>query len=65
MKRKDKAAPFVPTEIHVSTVEDDKGTVGILSIQTTEGLLDIALDEYAADAILKAVSSIKAKLNPT
>lgn len=65
MKRKDKAAPFVPTEIHVGTVEDDKGTLGILSIQTTEGLLDIALDEHAADAILKAVSSIRAKLNPT
>ena len=64
MKRKDKAAPFVPTEIHVTTVEDDKGTLGILSIQTTEGLLDIALGEQAADAILKAVSAIKAKLDP-
>lgn len=65
MKRKDKAAPFVPTEFHVSTVEDDKGALAILSIQTTEGLLDIALDRQAADAILKAVSSIKAKLDPT
>lgn len=65
MKRKDKAAPFVPTEIHVSTVEDEKGVLGILTIQTTEGLLDIALDEHAADAILKAVTSIKAKLDPT
>ena len=65
MKRKDKAAPFVPTEIHVGTVEDDKGVLGILSIQTTEGLLDIALDEHAADAIQNAVSAIKAKLSPT
>ncbi|TPI35840.1 hypothetical protein FJ414_17460 [Mesorhizobium sp. B3-1-6] len=65
MKREDRALPFVPTEIHVGTVEDDKGTLGILSIQTTEGLLEIALDEHAADAILNAVGAIKAKLNPT
>ena len=55
----------MPTEIHVGTVEDDKGVLGILSIQTTEGLLDIALDEHAADAIQNAVSAIKAKLSPT
>lgn len=65
MKRKDKARPFVPTEIHVGMVEDDKGALGILSILTTEGLLEIALDEQTADAILKAVSTIKAKLDPT
>ncbi|PWJ88115.1 MULTISPECIES: hypothetical protein [Mesorhizobium] len=64
MKRKDKAAPFVPIEIHVGTVDDERGVLGILSIQTTEGLLDIALDEQAADAILKAVNTIKAKLGP-
>jgi len=64
MKRKDKARPFVPTEIHVGTLEDDKGTIGILSVQTTEGLLEIALDEQATDAILKAVTTIKAKLDP-
>jgi len=62
MTPKDKAAPFVPTEFHVSTVEDHEGALGILSIQTTEGLLDIALDQQAADAIAKAVDSIKAKL---
>ncbi|MGX9146393.1 hypothetical protein [Mesorhizobium sp. 128a] len=54
----------MPTEIHVSTVDDDKGVPGILSIKTTEGLLDIALDVQAADAILNAVRSIKAKLDP-
>jgi hypothetical protein len=64
MKRKDKARPFVPTEIHVGTLEDDKGTIGILSVQTTEGLLEIALDQQATDAILKAVTTIKAKLDP-
>ncbi|MDX8527874.1 hypothetical protein RFM68_25590 [Mesorhizobium sp. MSK_1335] len=64
MKRRGKALTFVPTEIHVSTVDDDKGVLGILSIKTTEGLLDIALDVQAADAILNAVSSIKAKLDP-
>ena len=64
MKRVEKALPFVPTEFHVSTVEDEKGALGILSIQTTEGLLDIALDQQAAEAILKAVGSIKAKLVP-
>lgn len=60
----EKALPFVPTEFHVSTVEDEKGALGILSIRTAEGLLDIALDRQAADAILKAVNSIKAKLAP-
>lgn len=54
MKRVEKARPFVPTEIHVGTVMDEKGTFGILSIQTTEGLLDIALDRQAADTIMKA-----------
>ncbi|MEW6633295.1 MAG: hypothetical protein AB1440_20685 [Pseudomonadota bacterium] len=57
-----KAPPFVPTEFHVSTVEDDEGTLCILSIQTTQGLLDIALDGPAADAILKAIGSIRTKL---
>ncbi len=50
-----RAPPFVPTEFHVSTVEDEKGALGILSIQTTEGLLDIVLDRQAADAIVKAI----------
>jgi len=57
-----KAPPFVPTEFHVSTVEDDEGALCILSIQTTQGLLDIALDGPAADAIMNAIGSIKAKL---
>ncbi len=65
MTRKDRAAAFVPTEFHVSTVEDDEGALGIPSIQTTEGLLDIALDQQAVDAILKAVGSIKMKLETT
>lgn len=63
MKRKDKARPFVPTEIHVSAVEDDKGTLGILSIETTEGMLDIALDAHAADAIVDAITAIRSKLD--
>ncbi|TIM17926.1 MAG: hypothetical protein E5Y74_27205 [Mesorhizobium sp.] len=62
MKRK--ALPFVPTEIHVGTTEDDKGVLGILSILTTKGLLGIALDQQAADAISKAVNAIKAKMDP-
>ncbi|BCH05203.1 hypothetical protein MesoLj131b_72020 (plasmid) [Mesorhizobium sp. 131-2-5] len=64
MKRRNKAPPFVPTEIHVATVKDDKGVLGVLSIQTTEGILDIALDREAADAIMTAISSIKTELGP-
>ena len=63
MKRKDKARPFVPTEIHVSTVEDDRGTLGILSIQTTEGMVEIAIDRQAADAIVNAIGAIRIKLD--
>ncbi|MDX8437474.1 hypothetical protein RFN25_29140 [Mesorhizobium abyssinicae] len=44
MRQTKKALPFVPSEFHASTVEDSKGVIGILSIHTTEGLLDIALD---------------------
>ncbi len=58
----DKALPFVPTEIHVCTVKDDKGALGILSIQTTEGILDIALDLPAAAAIVRAIGTIRSKL---
>ncbi|MGX5849185.1 hypothetical protein ACWGTO_19125 [Mesorhizobium sp. PL10] len=64
MKPKDKAAPFVPTEIHVGTVDDDKGGLGILSIKTTEGIVEIALDCEAADAIVHAIGSIRSKLKP-
>lgn len=42
--RPEKAAPFVPTEIHVWMVADENGALGILSIRTTEGILEIALD---------------------
>lgn len=63
MKRKDKARPFVPTEIHVSTVEDDGGMLGILSIQTTEGMVEIAIDRQAAEAIANAVGAIRTKLD--
>ncbi|WP_245468107.1 hypothetical protein [Mesorhizobium sp. M1D.F.Ca.ET.043.01.1.1] len=62
MNRRDKASPFVPTEIHVGTVKDDKGALGILSIHTTEGLLDIALDLHAADAIVNAIGAIRSRL---
>lgn len=62
MKLTDKARPFVPTEIHVGTVKDEQGTLGILSIRTTEGILDVALDVHAADAILNAISAIRSKL---
>lgn len=51
-----------PTEFHVRTVEDDNGALGILTIQTTEGLLDIALDAHAADAIVDAIAAIRPKL---
>ena len=62
MKRTEKAQPFVPTEIHVGTVADKEGALGILSIHTTEGLLDIAVDLDAADAIMNAVGTLRAKL---
>ncbi|ANT54341.1 MULTISPECIES: hypothetical protein [Mesorhizobium] len=58
-----KALPFVPTEIHVSTVMDERGPLGILSIQTTEGLLDIALDRQTADTIVDAINTIRSKLD--
>lgn len=61
--REDKAQPFVPTEIHVSTVEDDRGTLGILSIQTTEGMVEIAIDRQAADAIVNAIGATRTKLD--
>ncbi|GLQ76899.1 hypothetical protein GCM10007881_04150 [Mesorhizobium huakuii] len=57
-----KALPFVPTEIHVSTVEDESGLLGILSIQTTAGILDLAVDMTTADAIANAVNEIRSKL---
>ncbi|WP_292324281.1 hypothetical protein [Mesorhizobium sp.] len=61
--RTDKARPFVPTEIHVGTVRDEEGAIGILSIRTTEGLLDIALDRQAAEAIVNAIGAIRSKLD--
>jgi hypothetical protein len=64
MRRTTKARPFVPTEIHVSTVEDEKGLLGILSLQTTEGILDLALDLTTADAIANAIKEIRSKLVP-
>ncbi|TIV99223.1 MAG: hypothetical protein E5V85_08505 [Mesorhizobium sp.] len=63
MMRTDKARPFVPTEIHVGTVRDEEGAIGILSIRTTEGLLDIALDRQAAAAIVNAIGAIRSKLD--
>ncbi|MDX8483224.1 hypothetical protein RFN28_32950 [Mesorhizobium sp. VK24D] len=62
MKRTEKARPFVPTEIHVGTVTDERGAIGILSIHTTEGLLDIALDRNAAEAIVNAIGTIRSRL---
>jgi hypothetical protein len=56
--------PFVPTEIHVGTVKDKSGTLGILSIQTTEGRLDFTLDREAAEAIVKATNAIRLQLEP-
>lgn len=38
------------------------GALGVLSIRTTEGSLDIALDRQAADAIISAIGSIRPKL---
>jgi hypothetical protein len=63
MKRVEKARPFVPTEFHVSTVSDENGTLGVLSIHTTEGLLDVALDRQTADAIVNAVNAIRSRLD--
>ena len=64
MKRTEKKArPFVPTEIHVRTITDVNGPLGILSIHTTVGLLDFALDRQAADAIVNASNAIRSKLD--
>lgn len=62
MYRMKKASPLVPTEIHIHTVADDRGNLSILSIRTTEGILDIALDSHAADAVVSAIGSIRSKL---
>ncbi|MES0162411.1 MULTISPECIES: hypothetical protein [unclassified Mesorhizobium] len=62
MKRMEKA-PFVPTEIRIATVRAKDGVLGVLSIRTTEGRLDIALDRTTADAIVDAISSIRSKLD--
>ncbi|TPJ13817.1 hypothetical protein FJW04_19685 [Mesorhizobium sp. B2-7-3] len=59
-----KARPFVPTEIHVSTFADGDDTLGILSVQTTAGLLENALDKQAAESIGAAVNEIRSKLGP-
>jgi hypothetical protein len=55
--------PYVPTEIHVGTVAGKSGTLGILSIQTTEGRLDVALDRQAAQAIVNAINAVRTKLD--
>lgn len=53
----------MPTEIHVSAVTDQNGTLGILSIHTTDGMLNGALDRPAADAIVNAINAIRSKLD--
>ncbi|RWO75699.1 MAG: hypothetical protein EOS18_29070 [Mesorhizobium sp.] len=58
-----KEKPFVPTEFHISTVADDKGPFGILSVRTTGGRLEIALDSEATVALLDAVARLQAKIN--
>ena len=63
MQRKRKARPFVPTEIHVGTVTDEVGVISVLSIHTTEGLVDIALDLQSADAIMDAINTIRSRLD--
>jgi hypothetical protein len=55
----------VPTEIRVSTVKDEAGVIGVLSIHTTQGLVDIALDLQSADAMVAAIHEIRSKLEPT
>lgn len=62
MRRTAKAHPFVPTEIRVSTMEDERGLIGVLSIHTTEGILELALDRSTADSIANAVDDIRSKL---
>lgn len=54
--------PYMPTEFHVATITDERGKLGILTIQTTEGRLDIALDHEAADAVVNAIDAIHAML---
>lgn len=63
MRQSERDAPFVPTEFHVTTVEDEKGAFGILSIRTTGGLLDLALDREAADALVEAISRLHEELD--
>ena len=55
----------MPTEIHVGTVTDDMGVIGVLSIHTTEGLIDVALDVQSADVIVNAIHEIWSRLEPT
>jgi hypothetical protein len=61
MKQMEKS-PYVPTEFRVGTLKGKSGLLGILSIQTTEGRLDVALDLQAADAIVCAVNAVRTKL---
>ncbi|TIU27825.1 MAG: hypothetical protein E5W38_25180 [Mesorhizobium sp.] len=63
MTQTKKAPPFVPTEFHVTTVDDEQGALGILSIQTPGGLLDVALDREAAEALIRAASRLQTKLD--
>ncbi len=55
--------PYVPTEIHIGTMADASGMLGILSIHTTEGRLDVALDRQTADAIVSAINTIRPRLD--
>lgn len=52
-----------PQAPRVSTIKDDKEPLGILSIQTTEDLLEIAPDRQAAEAIEDASTAIRSKLS--
>ena len=48
---------------HVGTVTDEVGVIGVLSIHTTERLVDIAVDHQSADAIMDAIATIRSKLD--
>ena len=39
--------------------------IGVLSIHTTEGLVDITLDLQSADAMVSAIQRFRSKLEPT
>ena len=60
--REPRVAPVIP---YCEVAASEAGVIGVLSIYTTRGLVDIALDLQSADAIVAAIHEIRSKLEPT